>query len=245
MNRTMVMKALGALLLPGGPFGWAVRAVFWCLFGFGLVSIELYLIGETLRFPRDFLVASLVIVPLSTLAMVYNLHCINALNKMTKTASTDKLTGLLNRRGFFEAVENAEDGAMLVIDIDHFKSINDRYGHPIGDVVLNAIADHLRRNSRDNDILGRIGGEEFGLFLFGADSLEIDKIGTRICSGFVIHNQDVPAPIKVTMSIGAAYSAMSENLTQLFKNADEALYGAKHSGRARLNFWQPPTSGRV
>lgn len=166
------------------------------------------------------------------------------LKRMTRIAHTDKLTGLWNRRAFFSHIDAAEDGALLIIDIDHFKAVNDRYGHAAGDAVLVAMADHLKRNVRANDLIGRVGGEEFALYLFGADSLEIDTIGARICEGFILYNEDVPSPIKVTMSIGAAYSAMSGSITDLYKNADEALYAAKRSGRARLNFWQPATSGR-
>ena len=166
------------------------------------------------------------------------------LAKMTRIAMTDSMTGLKNRRAFFEAVEASAEGALLVIDIDHFKAVNDRYGHTAGDAVIVAMTDHLKRNIRSSDLLGRIGGEEFALYLFGADSQQIDAIGARICQGFVLYNDQVPAPIKVTMSIGAAYSAMSKDPSELYKNADEALYAAKRSGRGRLNFWQPATSGR-
>ena len=145
----------------------------------------------------------------------------------------------MNRRAFFDAIENSEDGALLLIDIDNFKAVNDRYGHTVGDTVLVALVDHLWRNLRSTDVLGRIGGEEFGVFLFGADSLQIDIIGERISSGFVFYDKTVPSPIKVTVSIGTAFSGMSTSVMELYARSDEALYQAKRSGRAKLNFWQP------
>ncbi len=223
---------------------WTARLFLWCCISFLLHMVIKLLYGYEIDLAWDFLLVATTALPLYGIAMALVRLQDGNLASMTRVALTDNLTGLMNRRAFFQAVEQSEDGALLIIDIDHFKLVNDRYGHAAGDAVLGAMADHLRRNIRTSDLIGRIGGEEFGLHLFGSDSLEVDTIGARICNGFVFYNQEVPSPIKVTMSIGAAYAAMSSGMTELYKNADEALYAAKRSGRARLTFWQPATSGR-
>ncbi len=184
------------------------------------------------------------VAPFISLFMLSVHHIVGVKNDLHRYANTDMLTGLMNRRAFLDALDQAEEGAIMMIDVDHFKMVNDRYGHAAGDAVLGAIASHLQTNLRTDDIIARVGGEEFAVYLIGADSSEIDRIGARVCAGFTLYNDTVPAPIKVTMSIGAAYSAMASDQAELFARADQALYEAKHSGRARLNFWQPVVSGR-
>lgn len=242
--RKGILKGLLDLLVPSGLLAWTARLMLWCSAYFLIQTLVKFILGQPIHFGWDIIVVALSGAPLFLLAMALARNQNTDLQNMTRIAKTDKLTGLMNRRAFFEVVDASGDGALLVLDIDHFKQVNDRYGHVAGDAVLVAMADHLRRNIRSGDLLGRIGGEEFGLFLFGADSLEVDSIGKRLCEGFVLYNDKVPAPIKVTMSIGAAYSAMSDDTEALYKNADEALYAAKRSGRARLTFWQPASSGR-
>lgn len=244
MTRAVLMERLNELLLPNGALAWVARLLLWCGAAFLIHVLVKLVLGQSTDFAWDLIVMTLTGAPLFGLAMALTQRRDLDMKRMTQIAHTDKLTGMWNRRAFFKHVIEAGDGALLIIDIDHFKAVNDRYGHTAGDAVLVAMADHLKRNTRADDLLGRIGGEEFGLYLFGADSLEIDTIGARICGGFVLYNDEVRSPIKVTMSIGAAYSAMSDDITDLYKNADEALYAAKRSGRARLNFWQPAISGR-
>ncbi len=242
MMPPVLFERLKELLLPSGPSAWVARLLFWCCLAF-LVHVGVKLaVGRPVELAWDLIVISLTIAPLFALAMMQAQNQDEDFWRIHRIAHTDNLTGLMNRRAFFDTVRLADDGALLMIDIDHFKAVNDRYGHAAGDAVLVAMADHLRRNLRSGDLLGRVGGEEFAAYLIGADSLEIDAIGARICKGFTLYNNDVPAPIKVTMSVGAAYSAMCDGTANLYKNADEALYAAKHSGRARLNFWQPVAS---
>lgn len=239
MKRDVIIERLTVLFVARGPLEWTARLFFWCCVSFLLHMLVKLAYGFTIDLAWDFLLVTTTALPLYGIAMVLVRAQDGNLSTMTRVALTDTLTQLMNRRAFFEAVEHSEEGVLLIIDIDHFKAVNDRYGHAAGDAVLRAMADHLKRNIRDSDLLGRIGGEEFGLYLFGADSLEVDRIGARICDGFVFYNEEVPSPVKITMSIGAAYRAMSNGVSELYKNADEALYAAKRSGRARLNFWQP------
>jgi diguanylate cyclase (GGDEF)-like protein len=158
-------------------------------------------------------------------------------------ASTDHLTGALNRRAFIENAETlrkrrarrGEPVAVLMFDLDHFKSINDRFGHSVGDEVLRLFARVTRASTRLNDIIGRFGGEEFVAIVPG----EIDiakKIAERVRTAFENAGTVIEShPIGATVSIGAAasYNATTPVETLIAK-ADAALYRAKHDGRNRV-----------
>jgi diguanylate cyclase (GGDEF)-like protein len=159
--------------------------------------------------------------------------------KLQVLASTDWLTTCLNRRAFTHLVtdrlEETEVGALLVIDADHFKVINDSYGHDRGDEALQLVADTITSNVREGDIVGRIGGEEFGVFLIeaGQETARVvaERIrraiaGTRFAPDGVLH------PLSV--SVGAAYFDGGITFTELFRIADQLLYGAKQMGRNRV-----------
>ena len=240
MIRAATIDTVNFLLLPRGPAAWASRLIIWCALSNALFVIMKALTGSSIDIRQDSIVMSLTAAPFFVMALILARRWENTRSDLAKISSTDTLTGIMNRRAFFDAIEKSEDGALLLIDVDNFKAVNDRYGHTAGDAVLVALVDHLWRNLRSTDLLGRIGGEEFGVFLFGADSLQIDIIGERISSGFVFYDKTVPSPIKVTVSIGTAFSGMSTSVMELYARRDEALYQAKRSGRAKLNFWQPP-----
>jgi diguanylate cyclase (GGDEF)-like protein len=167
-------------------------------------------------------------------------------------ASTDPLTGLFNRRAFMEnaralcARQAAKRQAvsLLMFDLDHFKSINDRFGHATGDEVLRVFAQVLRRSMRANDIVGRLGGEEFAAIVPG-DNTVAASIGERIRAGFELAAVTVAGyEIGGTVSIGTtAASAPVTELDGLINCADAALYEAKHAGRNRIcsaEFEAPP-----
>lgn len=232
-------------LTPRSRVNFAWKLIVTCLVVVALdATIDVLTFGTSAFSSRRHLIFGLGVAPFIALFMLSVRQLIVVKDELHRQANTDMLTGLMNRRAFLDALERAEEGAVLMIDVDHFKMVNDKYGHAAGDAVLEAIAGHLKTNLRSDDIIARVGGEEFAVYLVGADSTEIDRIGARVCAGFTLYNETVPAPIKVTMSIGAAYAAMAPNRDELFARADQALYEAKHSGRARLNFWQPVTSGR-
>lgn len=170
-----------------------------------------------------------------------------ARQKLELIASTDSLTAVLNRGAFTMLVDawltaarthaSQRQGALLVIDADHFKEINDTYGHDRGDVALLLIANSIKNVLRGADIVGRIGGEEFGVFLPGADPAEARTVAERIRK--TVHDADfVPDGVRrqITVSVGGALFAHQVGFTELYKVADESLYAAKGAGRDRVNF---------
>jgi diguanylate cyclase (GGDEF)-like protein len=159
-------------------------------------------------------------------------------------ANTDPLTGLLSRRAF---MENARElcvvqakrrmpVTLLMFDLDHFKSINDRFGHATGDEALRVFARVVIMSMRASDIIGRLGGEEFAAIV--SEPMETAaRIAERIRAGFESAGTViVEKPIGATVSIGAvtSYEAV-ENLDALLARADAALYRAKHDGRNRVH----------
>jgi diguanylate cyclase (GGDEF)-like protein len=159
-------------------------------------------------------------------------------------AQTDALTGLPNRRHFFElgqAVTAAAAGSVLsvlLLDIDHFKSINDGFGHPVGDEVLRELANRCRGPLRGSDLMARIGGEEFAVLLPETRPAEAGEIAERLrlaVGAAPVATQG--GPIAMTISLGGAMlSATGETFEALLKRADVALYEAKRGGRNRVVF---------
>ncbi|MFQ6554154.1 GGDEF domain-containing protein [Aestuariibius insulae] len=154
---------------------------------------------------------------------------------------TDPLTGLPNRQAFFDEaanrLEQARGGAVLLVDVDHFKQINDTYGHSTGDHCLTVVADHLRAMTRADDLVARIGGEEFAFYFPALSAQAMHSIEERLCKTLDIQLADMMDPIKITVSAGAVMVASGQEIETLLARADEALYRAKRSGRARLRMW--------
>jgi diguanylate cyclase (GGDEF)-like protein len=157
-------------------------------------------------------------------------------------AETDPLTGLLNRRGFFEATaalmtRNASRLApvsVLAFDLDKFKSINDTYGHKTGDAVLTLFAKTVRKTMRANDIVGRIGGEEFLAVLSGTLA-EANIAAERVRAAFQAAAVAPDSPqIPATVSIGVASGAPRASIDVMITRADAMLYRAKDNGRNRV-----------
>ncbi len=165
--------------------------------------------------------------------------------EMERIASTDELTALNNRRSFFELAgsEFARSRryklplSFLVMDIDHFKRINDAHGHPFGDKVLQAFAKNCKRSIRACDFIGRIGGEEFAVLLPRATTEEAMEVAERIrredTTVTVGNGRD--HTVTVTTSIGLASLIDSDNsISDVYSRADSALYQAKQEGRNRV-----------
>jgi len=163
-------------------------------------------------------------------------------HELAQLAATDSLTSLLNRRAFTEVVEgyiqrmatdaNRSTDALLVIDVDHFKTINDHFGHDIGDQALKQIAEALCTNLQAPDLAGRLGGEEFGVFLPAKTADTVAAIAERIRQAV----RDITfapdgAPRRLTISIGGVIFDDCPTFRDLYRKADEQLYAAKHSGR--------------
>ncbi|MBI5891803.1 MAG: GGDEF domain-containing protein [Nitrosomonadales bacterium] len=158
-------------------------------------------------------------------------------------ATVDTLTGVHNRRWMNEAFPrvlqrcaiDALPSAIMVIDIDHFKRVNDTYGHLVGDVALKMMANVMSVNLRPHDLLVRYGGEEFAILLPDTRIEEAKSIAERLrtmISSNEIHSED--QVFRITISIGIAASRKNEKLEDLFGEADRALYQAKESGRNRV-----------
>jgi diguanylate cyclase (GGDEF)-like protein len=157
-------------------------------------------------------------------------------------AMTDPLTGLFNRRAFFELgrqlmARQARTKAavsVLVFDLDHFKSINDRFGHAVGDDALRLFATTVRDNVRATDVLARLGGEEFAAILPGG-AAEAAIVGERLRAAFQGAAVEISChSIGATVSIGVAAAAAPVELDRLLQRADTALYAAKSNGRNRV-----------
>jgi diguanylate cyclase (GGDEF)-like protein len=166
------------------------------------------------------------------------------LNEVGRLAITDELTGIYNRRFFFEMAEKEFTRALrdksplsvLLVDIDHFKSFNDSYGHMVGDQVLRAAAQMMASALRDSDIIGRYGGEEFSIILPDTNNTAANLVGERLLSKV----SDVPfdteaGKLSIQISIGiAGMSKETPTLHSLIVRADQAMYLAKSAGRNRL-----------
>lgn len=155
--------------------------------------------------------------------------------KLLILANTDPLTGVKNRRFFFQTMPTKPDptDATMLLDIDHFKSINDRFGHSVGDSVLQEVAKRIGGSIRSCDVLARYGGEEFIIFLPGAGSQKASMIGERIRNAVALKEVDCGGlRVGVTISIGIATSGEIHcDLQTLADMADRALYRAKSEGR--------------
>jgi diguanylate cyclase (GGDEF)-like protein len=158
-------------------------------------------------------------------------------------ASTDALTGVYNRhwmsRAFPRALQrcalNKQPFAVMVVDIDHFKKINDTYGHLVGDLALKAVAKCMAENLRPHDLLARYGGEEFAVLLTEADLEGAKIVAERLRSKIAaaeIRSNDVS--FHVTLSIGITPTQHDDKLEHLIHEADQALYRAKQNGRNRV-----------
>ncbi|KPC55438.1 GGDEF domain-containing protein [Amantichitinum ursilacus] len=182
-------------------------------------------------------------------AAVYQSMLKQAMAKLEESSSRDGLTGVYNRR-FTEARLIDEIGrveryhhdpfSVVLLDLDHFKQVNDTYGHLGGDEVLRVVADRVRGVLRDTDVFGRYGGEEFLLMLPQTNREGAMVVAERI--RFAIGSETVQfndTEIRVTSSLGVAvYVPGSQNVEEVKQQADEALYASKRSGRNRVTFYE-------
>jgi len=171
----------------------------------------------------------------------------NQLELSRQEATTDALTGLLNRRAFdmemVKATENAEMAqeslSLLMIDIDHFKQVNDTHGHLVGDKVLRFIATQLSKNVKGRDVVSRIGGEEFAILL-PSTQLEnarilAESIRVKIEKSQLKRMDNSKSLGMITISVGATCYKRGETTTEFYHRADQALYRSKHAGRNKVS----------
>jgi two-component system, cell cycle response regulator len=160
-------------------------------------------------------------------------------SELIRLATTDPLTGVCNRRAFFETAQQictgSRPGATLsaiMVDIDHFKQINDRYGHDVGDAAIRGVA---QLAAEENALVGRLGGEEFAVLLESADLAQATELAERL--RVRVNNLQIETsqgPISLTCSLGASEWEPGDTIDNLLRRADVALYAAKATGRNRV-----------
>ncbi len=231
-----------------GQFGTAVLTFLFSIWT--MVAIALGHIIDPFEFDTQYALMSVRIgVALMALAPITVASVMAARNELLgqlrQLASHDPLTGVLNRRAFFEACRERQPEktwrsrptAVLVLDIDHFKTINDTWGHAVGDRVLATFARTVRECLRGADLLGRFGGEEFVALMCNCNGEEAAGVAERVrmaVAGTVVHLEGGRG-VKITVSIGVAAAAtMPPVLDPLLAAADKALYAAKAAGRDRV-----------
>ena len=185
----------------------------------------------------------LVLYSMGTAFVIFMLVSERALSVHKAAASIDPLTGLFNRRGFSEAtarmIEREEKAGrpvtVLIFDIDHFKSINDRFGHPTGDEILKMFSCVVTSSLRITDLVGRIGGEEFAALL-PCSAEEAVQVADRVREAFETCGVAIDdVPLETTVSIGVSGGPPGTELDVLLASADTALYRAKRGGRNRVD----------
>ncbi len=201
--------------------------------------------GDTVR-PTLEVLASHLAVSLSNARMV---------QKLETMATTDGLTGLLNKRAMLDqaaakvaaATRFGRKLSVLITDIDWFKKVNDTHGHDIGDVVIKGLADILERTKRATDVVARFGGEEFVILCEQTDEAGAALLGERIREELAKTVFNTPSgPLSVTCSVGSAtFPEAGQTWEELFKAADEALYCSKRTGRNRVTAWAPVSISRI
>jgi diguanylate cyclase (GGDEF)-like protein len=206
-------------------------------FGYELVGVLLALVTA------EFLVDAPVLTPL-VIVLAAAVHRGALVKELHAAAATDAKTGLLNAaawsdyaRGMLRrAAIEARPVALMVLDLDHFKRINDLYGHLVGDEVLSAVATCLRRELRGQDGIGRFGGEEFVVVLDGLDPSAARSVADRVRDAVAAIRLRGDLGLQVTTSIGLAHTARPATITleRLLGRADEALYDAKSAGRDQV-----------
>jgi diguanylate cyclase (GGDEF)-like protein len=182
-------------------------------------------------------------------ALLYSFNLLqDRIGKLNRASMTDPLTGLQNRRGLQQGLEDwqarGQPFGIIALDIDRFKTINDRFGHAVGDAVILRIAQLMRDDARDTDLLCRNGGEEFLMLLPGIDVTNAARVAERL-------RVQVAAEVfeqvgTVTVSLGVAhYPTYHDDPQQALRLADKALYMAKEQGRNRTVVYPQPDSPSV
>lgn len=233
--------------------GWA-RVVLWTVFGtlgciVAAVALDSLSFGDLPYNERvrsivtDIIVSGLIAPPL-IFFFTYKLRELAiAHQKLAVYASTDPLTAVLNRGAFTTLVDAylsdvhdlERSGALLVIDVDHFKLINDSLGHDRGDAALTLVAQTIKSVLRSVDLVGRMGGEEFGVFLPGASPLRAEVAAERIRQA-INDAEFIPDGVRrsLSVSVGGASFVRQVPFETLYHRADQNLYEAKEAGRNRV-----------
>jgi diguanylate cyclase (GGDEF)-like protein len=163
----------------------------------------------------------------------------NLVAELLSESRHDELTGVLNRRGLHEQLQlelqrarrSGEPLTVIALDVDHFKAINDRHGHGIGDIVLSHVAATIRTHVRDIDLVGRLGGDEFVVVLVGTDAGGAHALTQRLHGALAPARGDLPT---ISVSAGIVETGSEFAVRAVLDAADRALYEAKRQGRGRI-----------
>ncbi|ECJ2556357.1 GGDEF domain-containing protein [Salmonella enterica] len=179
-----------------------------------------------------------------TVMVIFLCHIFSALRVTKDIAHRDPLTNIFNRNYFFNELKAQSASAkktlycVMIMDIDHFKKVNDTWGHPVGDQVIKTVVSIIGKSIRPNDLLARVGGEEFGVLLTEIDTESAKALAERIRANvdrLTGDNPEYAIPQKVTISIGAVVTQGNVlNLNEIYRLADNALYEAKETGRNKV-----------
>lgn len=217
--------------------------VFLALLGADLLTTIFYGIFFSDRYLLDIVLTSIIVIlvgyPLGYFFLGQNVRLRAMAVELDRVARIDDLTGLSNRRTFISESEAATAGdavgAFLYVDVDHFKKLNDRFGHAVGDVVLRQFGVVIASCVRSGDVSARLGGEEFGIYLAGADISTALAIAERIRVRSARIGPSVGLDnVNVTVSVGIAMRDRGQSLDEMMLQADENLYAAKEQGRDRV-----------
>lgn len=158
--------------------------------------------------------------------------------KLSYEATHDPLTGIYNRGAFEKYRDQETNYALILVDVDHFKSINDTFGHDMGDRVLKKVAELLQHRFRSNDYVCRIGGDEFAVIMIHAGSFlkDLEESKIRDVQKTLAHPEgNLPV---VTLSVGVAFSDRQNPKETIFKDADSVLYDVKEKGGGDIRFFE-------
>lgn len=236
------MKTLVRLAAPRSAIGFGIRLVAYI----GLI-VAVFVVQELLRFgPPEIgwaiYLSSVVVtgLPFVVLFLALLRHSRMLQEQMAVLAHTDTLTGLPNRRAFVDQAgpPKGQGDVLMAVDVDHFKRINDSYGHEAGDRALIRVAEALREQLRDGDLVARLGGEEFVILLRDAPVAAAQRVAERIAAGVAV--ELAPGVTEtLTLSVGVTERVNALDLPEAMRQADLALYRAKADGRARAVIWSP------
>lgn len=187
--------------------------------------------------------------PVALVFTIQNARLREAYRRLEAAAARDSLTACLNHGAFIAQTNEFLNGsprretrgALLVVDADHFKSVNDRYGHHIGDAALRQIAARIQGAVRQGDLVGRLGGEEFGVFLPGSTQAIAESIAETIRRTVQTIEFEVEGNcFSLSVSVGGAVFESSVDYGELFRSADKKLYKVKNSGRNNVALMHLP-----
>ena len=214
-------------------------AVFCAIIALWHVVVGLYwLHGTTASISEMILEATIAGSPFILLFLTGSFYQVRALHALTDRAYHDPLARVLNRQTFLnrltKRLQEFDSGALILLDADYFKSINDKYGHAVGDRCIEAIGHRLNWCLRRGDLAGRIGGEEFTVFLPGVSEANAIAIAKRIGAPVSFTDETMQLHLTVRLSAGMVIANSELGVTEHLHRADQALYMAKSAGRARL-----------